>query len=152
MPEQKLFEYSVDARRVDSHGSFARSKNAQLTIDTDLAGRMDIFNPAELLLAALSGCILKSIERVAPMIKFGGRRVQVQLHSVRQNVPPKMSRINYEILIDTDEEDHRLLILHDNVRKFDTVFNTVATGTELKGTIGRAVPAAVHVAGVLSSL
>ena len=108
MPEQKLLEYSVDARRVNSHESLARCKKAQLTIDTDLAGRMDAFNPAELLLAALSGCILKTIERVAPMIRFGYRGVEVQPHSVRQNVPPKMSRINYEIVIDTDEEDHRL--------------------------------------------
>ena len=147
MPEQNLLEYSVNARRVDSHGSLARCKNAQLTIDTDPAGRLDTFNPAELLLAALSGCILKSIERVTPMIKFGYRGVEGQLHSVRQNVPLKMAHINYEIVIDTDEEDHRLMILHDNVRKFGTVFNTVAPGTELQGAIRRAVPAAFRIAG-----
>lgn len=35
----------------------------------------------------------------------------------------------YEIVVDTDESDLRLELLHDNVKKFGTVFNTVARGT-----------------------
>ena len=62
--------YAVKARRVNSHGSGASCKAASITLDTDLAGREDAFNPAELLLAALSACMLKGIERVAPMLKF----------------------------------------------------------------------------------
>jgi len=48
-----------------------------------------------------------------------------------------MSRIEYEITVDTDESNHRLALLHDNVRKYGTVFNTVAPGTELAGTLRR---------------
>ena len=43
--------YSVAARRVDAHGSLAAAKAAEIVLDTDLAGRADAFNPAELLLA-----------------------------------------------------------------------------------------------------
>ena len=50
-----------------------------------------------------------------------------------------MESINYQILIDTDESDHRLELLHDNVRKFGTVFNTVAPGTQLQGVLEREV-------------
>ena len=149
MSEQKPLEFLVDARRVDSHGSVAHCKNAQVTLDTDLAGRTDTFNPAELLLAALSACIIKSIERVSPMIKFQYRGVDVHMHGVRQDVPPKMVRIDYEVMIDSDEDDHRLTILHDNVRKFGTVYNTVAAGTELKGTIRRKVPGALPIPAAL---
>lgn len=130
--------YQVSARRVDAHGSVASCKEATVVLDTDLAGRVDALNPAELLLAALAACMLKGIERVAPMLKFGFRGVEVRLHGVRQDAPPRMERIDYEIRVDTDEPDRRLDLLHENVRKYGTVFNTVAPGTQLSGVLVRA--------------
>ena len=94
------------------------------------------FNPAELLLAALSACMIKGIERVVPILKFELRGVQV-VNGVRQDVPPKMESIRYEIIVDTDESDRRIDLLHDNVKKFGTVFNTVAPGTDLAGVMHR---------------
>lgn len=130
--------FDVTAHHIDAHGSTAHCKDADLALDTDLAGRRDAFNPAELLLAALSACMLKSIERVAPILKFQLRGVQVHVHGVRQDVPPRMESIDYEILVDTDESEHRLELLHENVRKYGTVFNTVAPGTTLAGVLRRA--------------
>ncbi|HVK06677.1 MAG TPA: OsmC family protein [Armatimonadaceae bacterium] len=130
--------FAVTARRNDAHGSTARCKDAEVTLDTDLAGRADAFNPAELLLAALSACMIKGIERVTPILKFDLRGVEVRVHGVRQDAPPRMESITYEILVDTDESDYRLELLHNNVRKFGTVFNTVAPGTELTGVLRRA--------------
>lgn len=46
---------------------------------------------------------------------------------------PKLRRI----IIDSDESDHRLQLLHDNVRKFGTVFNTLAKGIRIEGTLRR---------------
>jgi len=131
-------EYFVSALRLDAHGSMARCKEAEVALDTDLGGRSDAFNPAELLLAALSACMLKGIERVAPMLQFSLRGARVHVHGVRQDVPPRLASITYEILIDTDESDQRLELLHTNVRKYGTVFNTVAPGTDLQGTLRRA--------------
>lgn len=131
--------FDVTARRVDAHGSLAHCKEAGITLDTDLAGRVDTFNPAELLMAALAACMIKGIERVTPILKFQLRGVEVRVHGVRQDVPPKMESIDYEILVDSDESEHRLELLHDNVRKFGTVFNTVAPGTQLRGTLKRGV-------------
>lgn len=76
--------FRVSAQRQDAHASLARCKDAQIALDTCLAGRGDAFNPAELLLAAL---------------------------------------------------------LHENVCKYGTVFNTVAPGTVLKGVLRRAARA-----------
>ncbi len=97
-----------------------------------------IFNPAELLLAALSACIIKGIERVTPILEFELRGVEVRVHGVSQDAPPLMESIDYEIIVETDESDHRLELLHDNVRKYGTVFNTVSPGTELNGVLRRA--------------
>lgn len=132
-----MMEFKVSAKRVDSHGSTAFCKDASITLDTDLAGRMDAFNPAELLLAALSACMIKGIERVVPMLKFELRGVEIKIHGIRQDAPPKMESITYEIIVDTDEEGRRLELLHDNVKKYGTVFNTVSPGVELKGRLLR---------------
>ncbi|TCK17982.1 putative OsmC-like protein [Thiogranum longum] len=132
-----MLEYEVTAQRVDTHGSLAQCKQAQLVIDTDLDGRPDAFNPAELLLAAVAACILKNLERIAPMIHFDYRGVTVKVHGVRQDSPPKMMRIEYEITVDSDENDRKLELMHENIRKYGTVYNTVAPGTELKGILRR---------------
>lgn len=132
--------FAVEAWRVDAHGSRASCKDTELLLDTDLAGRRDALNPAELLLAALAACMLKGIERVTPILGFSLRGVRVLMHGVRQDVPPRMESISYEIIVDTDEPDRRLALLHDNVRKYGTVFNTVAPGTALAGQLRRRTP------------
>lgn len=135
MTEAKPLAYAVRARRMDALGSEASCKQARITLDTSMGGRSDAFNPAELLLAALSACMIKGIERVAPIIKFAYRGVEVRLSGVRQDAPPKMARIDYEIVVDTDEPERKLELLHENVRRYGTVFNTVAPGTRLSGVL-----------------
>jgi uncharacterized OsmC-like protein len=132
-----MLEYRVSARRIDAHGSEASAKDATLTLDTDVNGRPDAFNPAELFLAAIAACMIKGIERTAPMIHFQYRGVQVRLHGLRQDAPPKMVSVEYEIIVETEEDDRRLELLHTNVRKYGTISNTVAQATKLEGTIRR---------------
>lgn len=130
-------DYSVKARRIDAHGSAAVTKAAEIVLDTDLQGRADAFNPVELFLAALAACMIKGIERVTPMLKFELEAVEVRLHAVRQDSPPKIASIDYEILVETDEDDRRLELLHSNVRKYGTISNTVAAATQLSGMLRR---------------
>jgi uncharacterized OsmC-like protein len=129
--------FDVTARRLDARGSVASCKSATIPLDTDLAGNADAFNPAELLLAALAACMIKGIERVGPILELQLRGVEVHIHGVRQDVPPKIEEISYVILVDSDESDARLDLLHENVRKFGTVFNTVAPGTSIHGDLRR---------------
>ena len=132
-----MLEYSVTARRIDALGSFASTKRAVIRIDTCLAGRDDAFNPAELLLAAVAACMIKGIERVAPMLDFEFQGIDVTLHAVRQDAPPKITSIDYQLVIDTTESDQRLELLHKNVRKYGTISNTIAAAVRLEGVIGR---------------
>lgn len=132
-----MLEYRVSAHRIDAHGSVAVCKDATVSLDTDIGGRKDAFNPAELLLAAVAACVIKGIERVAPMLKFEFRGVEIHLRGIRQDSPPKMTSIEYELTIDTDEDDHRLDLLHTNVRKYGTISNTIAEATQLHGVIRR---------------
>lgn len=67
-----MLEYTVSAQRIDGHGSEARAKDAVLTLDTDVNGRPDAFNPAELFLAAVAACMIKGIERLNFGFEFCG--------------------------------------------------------------------------------
>ena len=55
-----------------------------------------------MLLAALSACMLKGIERVTPLLKFSLRSVEIRIHAVRQDTPPRLESIDYEILVVDD--------------------------------------------------
>lgn len=134
---ETMLEYHVKAHRVDSHGSEAICKDARLSLDTDPKGRADAFNPAELFLAAIAACMIKNIERVAPLLRIQIRAVQVRLHGVREDNPPKMASVTYELIVDTDADDHKLELLHQNVRGYGTIFNTVAEATHVEGRILR---------------
>jgi len=61
----------------------------------------------------------------------------VRVGGVRQDVPPKMESISYEIIVDSDESEKRLELLHENVKKYGTVFNTILPGTQLSGVLRR---------------
>lgn len=132
-----MLDYKVTARRIDSHGSEAATKQALIVLDTDMAGRADAFNPAELLLASLAACILKGSERMLPMLDFSLRGIEVALQGQRQDAPPKMTRIDYQITVDTDESDQRLDLLLRNLQKYGTISNTLADSVELVGSISR---------------
>jgi uncharacterized OsmC-like protein len=132
-----MLNYSIMARRVDAHGSVANTKAAEITLDTGVSGRADAFNPAELFLASIAACIIKGIERVTQLLAFNLRGVEVELRANRQESPPKLVSVEYEIIVDTDEEDRRLELLHSNVLKYGTISNTVAEATKLTGTLLR---------------
>lgn len=132
-----MLEYAVEARRIDAHGSEATTKDATIVLDTDVSGRPDAFNPAELLLAAVAACMIKGIERVTPLLHFELEGVEVKLRGVRQDSPPKMISIDYELIVDTQESDQRLELLHTNVRKYGTISNTVGAALALTGRIVR---------------
>ena len=133
-----LLEYRVSAHRVDGSGSVATAKAAEIILDTGLAGRADALNPAELLLASLAACMIKGAERVAPMLDFDLRGMSVRLHAVRIDAPPSIKTIDYEIVVESDEPERRLELLHTNIRKFGTISNTLASAVQLTGSIRRA--------------
>lgn len=132
-----MTEYNVSARRIDSHGSLAIAKKAEVVLDTDMAGRSNAMNPVELLLSALAACMLKGVERITPMLKFQLEGVEVHLEGIRQDVPPKLTLIRYQIILDSDETDARLDLLHRNILKYGTISNTLSAALPLEGTLIR---------------
>ena len=83
-----MTEYRASAHRIDCHGSLAVAKEAEVILDTDIAGRRDAMNPLELLLSALAACMLKGIERVTPMLAF--RCYQTNANSPQNPLPRRV--------------------------------------------------------------
>lgn len=129
-----MLDYTVTATRQGPSGSIASARTAEVQLDTTLAGRDDALNPVELLLASLAACMIKGVERSAPMLDFQLQAVSVRLRAVRQDAPPMLISIDYELTVDTDEPPRRLELLHTNVRKYGTISNTLALAVPLTGT------------------
>jgi uncharacterized OsmC-like protein len=131
-------QYEVSARRLDATGSLAASHGAEVRLGTDMEGRKDALNPVELLLSALAACMIKGAERVLPTLKFQMDGMKVSLVADRQDAPPKLTAIRYEITVATAESDARLDLLHRNILKYGTISTTLAAAVTLTGTIRRA--------------
>ncbi|MEO5806445.1 hypothetical protein [Devosia sp.] len=81
--------------------------------------------------------MLKSMEWAAPMLAFALHGVEITISANRQDSPPKLIDVVCEIIVETEENDHRLALLHTNVRKYGTISNTIAAATTLTGTMRR---------------
>jgi uncharacterized OsmC-like protein len=130
-----MMTFEVSATRIDSAGSLVTAKQAELIIDTGMAGRPDALNPVELLLASLSACIIKGIERVAGTLGVSYESVHVALTAHRPVDEARVADISYVITVGTDADQAKLELLHKNLMKFGTIYNTIKSGTNLSGSI-----------------
>lgn len=131
----QMMTFQVTANRIDGTGSSVTAKQAEIIIDTGMAGRLDALNPVELLLAALSACIIKGIERVAGTLGIEYDSVKVSLTAHRPVDEARIDDIVYVISVGTNADQAKLDLLHKNLMKFGTIYNTVKTGTNLSGSI-----------------
>ncbi len=133
-----MLQYGIEARRTDARSGAATCRSVTIPLDTAARGREDALNPSELLLTALAASILRNLERVAQQISFEFREAHVEVHAQRTDTPPRIAAIEYVLTIETDESDRRLALLHTNVRKRSTIYNTLLPGTRLHGVVERA--------------
>ncbi|MDH6531950.1 putative OsmC-like protein [Aurantimicrobium minutum] len=138
MPDtEDIKTFTLSARRVDEHGSLAHTKEADIVLDTSVDGRVDAANPVELLLASLSACMLKGIERHSPAMPFAYSSAAISLTARRPALEARVTEIDYVLTVDTTESDSKLELLHKNLLKFGTIYNTLAPGTTITGRIQR---------------
>jgi uncharacterized OsmC-like protein len=116
-------------------GGHAKIRCNTTEIKADTGSISDGFRPgpAELLCAALAACLLKNIERYSELLPFQYATAAVEVEAVRQDAPPRMTRMRYLIEIVTDEPEHRVDLLHANILKYGTITNTLAASCELTG-------------------
>jgi uncharacterized OsmC-like protein len=129
----EMMNFELTAKRLSNTASEARSKDVTLEIDSGINARSDALSPMELLLASQAACFLKGIERTAPTLNFEFTGVKVKMHATRPVLEARIDEISYLIEIETNESDERLEMMHKNLKKHGTIYNTISAGTSLRG-------------------
>ena len=129
--------YTVRARTVGGGVSAAEAAGRTATVSFDTSAEMGggLFGPADLLLAAFAACTLKNVERLSGLQRFAYRGAAIEVTGEREDRPPRMARIAYRLSVETDEPDQRVDLLHRNIMKHGTVYNTLAAACEVSGEI-----------------
>ena len=136
MSEQRL-TYAVRARTVAPGVSRAEigGKTATVELDTS-AGQSDaLAGPADLLVTAFAACVLKNVERMSGMQPFAYEAAEIAVTAERETSPPRISKIHYVLTVTTDEPQRRLELLHRNIARQGTIYNTLAAVAEVTGEI-----------------
>lgn len=129
-------EYRVSARV--AHGGDAEATAAQASIPLDVAWATPPTGapgPADLLGSAFAACLLKNLARSGALLGFEYDDAQVDVVLRRQDAPPKFVSVQYDLRIATEEPQRRIDLVHTNLRKFGTVYNTLAAVCDVNGTI-----------------
>lgn len=98
--------------------------------------------PADLLTSAFAACLLKNVERAGQLLPFRYEHAEVEVRARRQDAPPRFVEVSYEIHLVTDEPVRRVELLHHNLRRYGTVYNTLAAVCDVHGDIVTTAPAA----------
>ena len=127
--------YTVDAR--SATGGPAEVITRQRTIGScGSAGQSDTLpGPADLLTAAFAACVLKNVERFSHILRFAYQRATIHVEATRRNAPPRMTSIRYLLTVATDESAQQVDLLHRNIRRYETIFNTLAAACDVSGDI-----------------
>jgi len=125
--------YVVEARIVEPGVSEVTCRESRIAFDSSPAQGDELPGPAELLGAAFAACLLKNVERFSRILPFRTSGASVRVELERQDAPPRFTRIRYQLRVATDEDERRAALLHRNLQKHGTVFNTLATGCEITG-------------------
>ncbi len=128
-----MLEYQISARLQKGGKATAIANQQAVNFDAS-SGRDEVLpNPAELLLTALSACILKNVERYSEILHYPYKSAKITVKGERSDQPPAMQKIEYLLEIETDINERKLNNWHKNIIKFGTISNTLAKACELKG-------------------
>jgi uncharacterized OsmC-like protein len=136
--------YDVHAATTGTGVSEIQTKRTVINFDSSPQQGDELPGPADLLTSAFAACIIKNVERMSQILPFAYESASLDVHAERQDRPPKITHITYTLTVVTDEPDHRVDLLHRNIQRHGTIFNTLAATCEVSGAITSIPPATPH--------
>jgi uncharacterized OsmC-like protein len=131
-----MLSYSVHARTTERGIAEADVGNETIRFDASWASEPSgLPGPAELLAASFTACLLKNLERAGQLLDFKYDHAEVDVIARRQDSPPKFVDISYEMRITTPETQRRVELVHRNLQKYGTVYNTLAAVCNVHGQV-----------------
>ena len=130
-------EHSYEARAATTGAdvSMIHTRQSAVPFDSSPHQGEELPGPADLLTSAFAACMIKNVERMGELLPFQFERATVDVHAERQDRPPRIARITYELTVVTDEPEHRVDLLHRNIQRHSTIFNTLDEACDVTGTI-----------------
>ena len=135
IPTVPALTYVVDAGRAGEGVSVAWTRDAEIRFDTGVDLADDLFGPAEALGAAFAACLLKNVERFSHILPFRYEGASVHVTLEREQRPPRISKIRYELRLVTDEPEQRVRLLERNLVQFGTIYNTLSHACDVSGEV-----------------
>lgn len=129
-------EYRINAHATPGGAAAVRAGDTEIEFDAGWGqAPSGLPGPAQLLAAAFAACLLKNLARAGDLLGFHYDDAYVEVVARRQDSPPKFVEITYSLRVATDEPPRRVELTHSNLRKFGTVYNTLAAVCEVHGTM-----------------
>jgi len=128
-----MLEYYITAESRPGGEAVARAKETELPFDAAAESGTVFPNPAELFLSSFAACVLKNVERYSHILHIPYSKAAIAVKGWRRDVPPAMIKVDYELTVWSPEEDRRIDLLHRNIEKFGTIYNTVSASCEVTG-------------------
>ena len=132
--------YQVPVTRVDPQHVRAVIRSFDLTLEAKRADETVGFNPGETLLSALGSCLLTGLALVADLSQIPIDAVAIHLEATRQDRPPKLVSIRYQLWAHTEVSDERLNRLVMMAEGNSTVFPTLTEAVSISGTASVGTP------------
>ena len=127
--------YIATAHTREDGTSVATVKRTEIPFDSSPIQGDVLPGPADLLTAAFAACMLKNVERFGQILLFDWRHASVEVCSERQDAPPMITTIHYRLTVVTNETAQRVDLLHRNLTRHGTIFNTLAAACTVTGEI-----------------
>jgi len=141
MTTQPGATYTVTAHTNGDGTSTAVTNGEAIRFDSSPTQGDQFPGPADLLTTAFAACMLKNVERMGELLPFEWISASVEVHAERQDSPPRMTAITYRLEVVTDEPEHRVDLLHRNISRYGTIYNTLASACDVSGEVVAVRPA-----------
>jgi putative redox protein len=120
--------YHLEVIRQDEDRVVAQARGHTLTLNARKGSGEAGLNAAETLMAALGTCLLTNMNALAQKMHLQIDAARVEIDAVRQDDPPLLTELRYQLIIDSPEDPDKLQDLHDLSIKWGTVTNTLING------------------------
>ena len=127
-------EYEIRAEWDGGMGAFIEARHFNLRTDSNTDGGDEGPLPAEMLLSALSGCLMINWGRLIRKMHLRVDYLQIVVGGWRNLNEPQLQEITYVVQIKTPESKEKIEKVKKLAEKYGTVFNTIGK-EKIKGKV-----------------
>lgn len=134
-----MHAHTVLATRVSGHLGEVHAREVVVPVETraTAAAHDGALSPLELLLAAVAGGVLAGVEQAVARLAFRLGGAAVEVCGVFGGQTTSSLAVEYDLTLDTDESDGRLVQFHELVRHGDALVCLGSAGAHLTGRVRR---------------